>query len=357
MVDFMGTARKLLCFALALAPSIALFTSVAPRAATAEDVTITFASYGGALQKAEEAGWLKPFMAANPSVKIVYDTEDYAKLKAMVESKNVVWDVVVVSNDFGLDADAPLLEKIDCSVVACDQLQPDKFITTGYRAACCTSGLAIGYNTTKMPTGKTPKDWKDFFDTAAFPGKRVVMMDPSSYVFEQALLGDGVAPKDLYPLDLDRAVKKLNSLGSNLVIAPSYQGCAELIASGEVAMGGCWTGRLTGVKYDGGAPVEIQWNQGVISPGYLVVPKGTKHKDWAMKLIAFITSADHDAGYSQYIDYGPANINALGKVDPAKKNRLQSSYLDQSVFLDDIWYEKNREKVNKRFTEWLAGMK
>jgi putative spermidine/putrescine transport system substrate-binding protein len=357
MANFMRAARKLVCLAFALAPGLSLIPFLAPSDAAAEDVTITFASYGGALQKAEEGGWLKPFMAANPGVKIVYDTVDYAKLKAMVEANNVVWDVVVVANDFGLSADEPLLEKIDCSVVACDQLQPKKYPTTGYRAACCTSGLAIGYNTTKMPAGKAPKDWKDFFDVAAFPGKRVVMMDASSYVFEQALLGDGVAPRDLFPLDLDRAVKKLNSLGDNLVIAPSYQGCAELIATGEVVMGGCWTGRLTGVKYDGGAPVEIQWNQGIISPGYLVVPKGAKHKELAMKLIAFITSADHNAGYSQYIDYGPANINAVGKVDPAKKDRLQSSYLDQSVFLDDVWYEKNRAAVNKRFTEWLAGMK
>src|SRR5262249_2806388 len=68
--------------------------------AAAEDVTITYASYGGALQRAEEAAWLKPFMDQNPGVKIVYDSVDYAKLKAMVEADDVVWDVVVVANDF-----------------------------------------------------------------------------------------------------------------------------------------------------------------------------------------------------------------------------------------------------------------
>ena len=333
------------------------FASWLPRTnAAAEDVTITYASFGGALQKAEEAAWLKPFMEQNPGVKIVYDSVDYAKLKAMVEANDVVWDVVVVANDFGLTSDEPLLEKIDCSIVSCDQLQPDKFPTTGYRAPHSTSGLAIGYNTTKMPSGMVPQNWADFFDVAKFPGKRVVMMDASSYVFEQALLGDGVAPKDLYPLDIDRAIKKLNSLGKNLVIAPSYQGCAELLASGDATMAGCWTGRLTGAKYGAHAPIDIQWNQGVISPGYLVIPKGTKHKDLAMKLIAFITSAEHNADQARYIDYGPTNIKALDKVDPAKKDRLQSSHLDVSVFLDDKWYDKNRPEVTKRFAEWLAGM-
>ncbi len=349
-------ARKLMRSALALGVCLPLAPWFSSSQAVAEDVTLTFASFGGALQKAEEAGWLQPFMEANPGVKVIYDSVDYAKMKAMVEANNVVWDVAVVANDFGMAADEPLLEKIDCSVVPCDQLQPENYVTTGYRVPCCTSGLAIGYNTTKMPDGKAPQGWVDFFDVSAFPGKRVVMMDASSYVFEQALLGDGIAPKELYPLDLDRAVKKLNSLGDDLVIAPSYQGCAELIATGEVVMGGCWTGRLNGVKYDGGAPVELQWNQGIVSPGYLVVPKGTKNKEWAMKLVAFITSTEHNAGYSKYIDYGPANVNALEMVEPDKKDRLQSSYLDKSVFLDDLWYDKNRADVNKRFTEWLAGM-
>src|SRR5882724_13069321 len=101
--------------------------------AKAEDVTLTYASYGGALQKAEEPAWLEPFAKANPGVKVAYDITDYAKLKAMVESGNVTWDVVTVANDFGLDADKGLLEPIDCKIVPCADLQPDRFLTTGYR--------------------------------------------------------------------------------------------------------------------------------------------------------------------------------------------------------------------------------
>jgi hypothetical protein len=43
---------------------------------------LTYASFGGALQKAEEAGWLRPFEKEHPGVTIVYDFVDYAKLKA-----------------------------------------------------------------------------------------------------------------------------------------------------------------------------------------------------------------------------------------------------------------------------------
>src|SRR5690606_25403707 len=97
------------------------------------EATLTYAGYGGALQRAEEPAWIEPFMAANPGVTVVYDTVDYAKLKSMVESGNVEWDVANVAGDFGLTHDEPLLEKIDCNVVPCDELQLDKFPTTGYR--------------------------------------------------------------------------------------------------------------------------------------------------------------------------------------------------------------------------------
>lgn len=324
--------------------------------ASADDATLTFVSYGGALQKAEEPAWLEPFRQQNPGVTIAYDITDYAKLKAMVESGQVVWDVVTVANDFGLGADEALLEPIDCTVVPCAEMQPDKFHTTGFRVPITTAGLAIGYDKGKMPNGKVPQGWADFFDLEAFPGKRVIMGDISSYPLEQALLGDGVAPADLYPLDIDRAIRKLDSLGDNLIVTPSYQGCAEMLGAGEVVMAACWTGRLLDIRDRAGAPVDIQWNQGIIAPGFLVVPKGAPHKDLAMKMVAFIASADYNAALSDYIAYGPINARALSRVKADVAPKLQSSYLDRSVVVDDLWYAQNREEVNRRWAEWSAGV-
>lgn len=335
--------------------STALLAMAAAAAApAAADRTLTYVSFGGALQAAEEKAWLEPFAAENPGVEFVYDFIDYAKLKAMVESGNVTWDLVTTGNDFGLDSDAALLEPLDCNLLPCDKLQPDRFPTTGYRLPVNSSGLAIGYNTDAMPDGKVPQGWVDFFDTATFPGKRVIMADPSSYPLEQALLGDGVAPADLYPLDIDRALAKLDSLGDDLIVTPSYQGCAEMIGSGEAVMGGCWTGRLLAMA-DAGQPVAVQWNQGIISPGYWAIPKGAPNKDLALQFMAWALSAEHNADLAPYIPYGPTNIDAVGRVDPAVAPNLQSSYLDQSVYTDDLWYDAHRNEVVQAWTEWLAG--
>jgi putative spermidine/putrescine transport system substrate-binding protein len=325
-------------------------------AAGAEQVILTYASFGGALQKAEEAAWLRPFEKTHPGVKIVYDAVDYAKLKAMVESGQVTWDVLATADDFGLKSDERLLEKLDCREIPCSDMAGAQYPTTGYRVAQTISGVVLGYNTAKMPRGLVPHGWADMFDLKRFPGKRVVMMDASSYVFEQALLADGVEPKNMYPLDLNRAIRKLNSLGDRLTIAPSYQGCAELVGSGEAVMGGCWSGRFTDVIERTMAPVAICWNQGIASNGYFSIPRGTKHKALAMQFIAWVVAAEHNGAISNLISYGPANPNALAHVPPALREKMLVSHLDTAVFPDNYWYDANRTEVNRRWTAWVSGM-
>jgi putative spermidine/putrescine transport system substrate-binding protein len=194
------------------------------------------------------------------------------------------------------------------------------------------------------------------FDLKNFPGKRVVMMDASSYVFEQALLADGVEPKNMYPLDIDRAIRKLNSLGDRLTVAPSYQGCAELVGSGEAVMGGCWSGRFTDVVERTMAPVAICWNQAIASDGYFSVPRGARHKDLAMQFIAWVVSPPHDGAIANHISYGPANAKSLAFVKESTREKLLSSHLDTAVFPNDYWYDANRAEVNRRWTAWVSGL-
>lgn len=346
-------SRRLLALALAVS-GVAAALNVS--GASAEQQILTYVSFGGALQRAEEAAWLRPFEKEHPDVKIVYDTIDYAKVKAMVESGRVTWDVLATATDFGLKSDEKLLERLDCSLIDCSDMPADKNPTTGYRVAQTTSGVVLGYNIKKMPLGLVPHGWVDLFDLKKFPGKRVVMMDASSYVFEQALLADGVDPKNMYPLDLNRAIRKLNSLGDRLTIAPSYQGCAELVGSGEAIMGGCWSGRFTDVIERTMAPIAISWNQAIASDGYFSVPRGTKHKVLAMQFIAWAVSPEHNGAIADYISYGPANPKALKYVNGSVLGKLLSSHLDTAVFPNDYWYDANRAEVNRRWTAWVSGM-
>ncbi len=71
-------------------------------AASAEDMVFT--SWGGTTQDAQAASWAAPF-TEKTGVNVRQDgPTDYGKLKAMVESGNVDWDVVDVEYDFAIAA-------------------------------------------------------------------------------------------------------------------------------------------------------------------------------------------------------------------------------------------------------------
>jgi putative spermidine/putrescine transport system substrate-binding protein len=77
-------------------------------------------------------------------------------------------------------------------------------------------------------------------------------------------------------LDLPRALKKMETIRSQIVWAADNQACVEKIATGEASMGICYNGRGYNF-FKSGAPVALQWNATMHQGGYLFIPKGTKH--------------------------------------------------------------------------------
>lgn len=317
-------------------------------------VTLTFVSYGGAYQEAQTKAWLEPYMAEHPNVTIEQDgPTDYVELEAIGDGGGGSWNVVDVENDFGLGTTAALLEPIDCDVVPCDELQPELLRTTGYRVPVMQFALAVGYRTDAWG-GATPSGWDDFFDTTSFPGTRTARRSGTgSGILEGALIADGVDPADLYPLDVERALAKLETIVDDVVWWTDGQACAQMLADGDAAMGLCYNGRIYDVRQDG-APVAIQWNGALVQADYLVVPKHSLHVAAAMNLIAYMTSAEHNAELANYISYAPSNINAVDDVPASIAPDLVTTYADVTVARDDEWLEANRTTVDARFEAWLA---
>lgn len=317
-----------------------------------EEVTLTFTSYGGAYQEAQRKAHLEPYMEANPNVTIIEDEPvDYAQIQAMVESGNVTWDVANVGNDFGLARNEDILEPIDCDVVPCDELQPDEFPTTGYRVPIIFWSMVMGYRTDAWD-GREPQGWEDFFDTENFPGTRTMERSGTSGNLEAALLADGVSPDELYPLDVERALAKLDEIKDDIIFWEVGQQCAQMLADNEAQMGICYNGRVFDVQQDG-APVAVQWNGAMGQADYLVVPKGAPNVEASMELIAYMVSAEHNARISDYIPYAPPNENARDDVNPDMEEHLPTTHVDQAVFPDDMWLDENFDELANRFLEWV----
>ena len=317
-----------------------------------EGVTLSFTSFGGVYQEAQRKSWLQPYTELTGVQFQEDENSSNATIKTQVESGQVTWDVVDVGNDFGLDVHKDLLEPLDYSLIPKDELNADLGITD-YRIPDITYGVVLAYNT-DATAGKVPEGWADYFDTAKIPGKRGAWDYSEGGMLEFALMADGVAPADLYPLDLERATKKLDTIKDDIVFWSSGAESQELIGSGEVAMTMIWNGRGWSAKNIDKKPVEIQWNQQIVTADYLVIPKGSPNKDAAMKFIAYTACADVNAGPSEFIPYGPTNKNST--ANPAMVNDLSVSNADEnSAYFDDTYLGENFDAIDAAWQAWKAG--
>ncbi len=310
---------------------------------------LIFTSSGGAYQSAQEKAWLKPY-SKESGTEIRQDSPtDYAKIQAMVENNRVTWDVVNVSNDFGLQSTAELLEPLDYSVI--DKGPILEGYASKYRIACMLYANVLAYNTEQIEG--TPSNWVDFFDPQRFPGRRGLRKSPSE-TLEVALLGDDVPPENLYPIDVDRALNKLDTIKNQIVWWETGSQLQQQLADGEVTLASAWNGRAQ-TEIDAGVPVEIQWNQNLQTADYLVVPKGTANKEEAMELIAYCVSGEHNHRLSDYIEYAPINKESIPKVDPQVAPQLPTAHREVGVTYNPEWWDNNREAVTERFNEWVGS--
>jgi putative spermidine/putrescine transport system substrate-binding protein len=318
-----------------------------------EGVTLTFVSFGGVYQEAQRKAWLEPYTELTGVQFTEDENSSNATIKAQVESGQVTWDVVDVGNDFGLDVHKDLLEPLDFSLIPRDELNEELGITD-YRIPDITYGVVLAYNTEVLGAGNVPQGWADYFDTTKFPGKRGAWDYSEGGMFEFALMADGVAPGDLYPLDLPRATAKLNTIKDDIVFWASGAESQELIGSGEVAMTMIWNGRGWSAKNIDKKPVEMQWNQQIVTADYLVVPKGSPNKDAAMKFIAYTACAANNAGPSEFIPYGPTNKNST--PNPAMVNDLSVTNADEnSAYFDDTYLAEKFDEIDAAWQAWKGS--
>lgn len=316
-------------------------------ASGAEELVVC--TWGGALesalQKAAE-GFEKEY-----NCKLTWDSStDYSKIQTMVDSGNVYWDVCTL-DAYWTYTGADYLEDIDYSIV-------DK---TGIEDYCFDKAVAsytwatvIGYDSTKYNSETCPQSWAEFFDTNKFPGTRTLYKNPM-YLYELALLADGVEKDELYPIDIDRAIKKLDTIKDSVSVWwESGSEPAQLLSSKEVELAGAWAGRITDAKKEG-AEVDMNFNEALIITDDWGVVKGTKHKELAMEFINYITRPEAQAEISKEVPYGPVNSQAYDLLDEETIASIPAAdkYADKVVKFDPEWWSTHYEEADEKFQEWL----
>ncbi|MFT3688690.1 ABC transporter substrate-binding protein [Paenirhodobacter sp.] len=325
------------------------FTAAMVLAAQPALADIVFTSWGGTTQDAQTEFWAAPFAATG--TKVVQDgPTDYGKLKAMVEGGATAWDVVDVEFDYALQAGADgLLEPLDFTVI--DKAALDPRFVSDYAVGSFYYAFVLGYNPAAF--ADKPATLADLFDLEKFPGKRTFYKWAAPGVLEAALIADGVAPDALYPLDLDRAFRKLDTIKSEIIWWTGGAQSQQLLASGEAPIGFFWNGRLAALQADG-EDVGIVWDQNITAADALVVPKGTKNKAEAMRFIAAATSAQAQADFAAATGYAPINTGSPALMDPAVRATLPDAHGESRIDADMAWWAAHREEIGNRWYAWQA---
>ncbi len=336
---------------LATAGGLTLAGLPAALAASLKGTTVVFAGWGGSYQDAERICYCEPFAKATGARVVQDGPMDVAKYRAMIASGTPDWDVVDITIDF-LNAGRAdnLFEKIDTAIVNTKRIDP-KFVDE-YGVGCIVWSYNLGYSTTVYKPDQAPKTWADMFDLKKFPGKRCFADNPVA-TFEAALLADGVSPDKLYPLDVERALKKLTTIRQDTIFWSTNSQSQQLFVDGEVNLGLILNGRA----YDAakkGAPIAISWEQNIQSVDYLVVPRGSKARDAAMTLIDTMTHSENQAKLANMIAYAPTNPDAFKTIDPAVTPWLSTAPTNaQKGFVVNAAYWRDNLKQNReRWAAW-----
>jgi putative spermidine/putrescine transport system substrate-binding protein len=316
----------------------------------AEPVTLTICSYGGVYQEAQDKAYFKPYQDANPHIKILQESpQSKAKLIAMVESGNVTWDLAVTSPDFGMGDDAQWLEPIDYSVI--DKSQFTEGFADSHRLGADVESMVMVYRKDKLK--EAPQRFVDFFDLQRFPGRRLGYKTVHSGIFEIALMADGVSQSQLYPIDVKRALAKLDTIKSQLIWWDTGAQSVQYMVSGETVIGLLWNGRAVSAAES--APIALAWDEWFHTDAYWVVPKGAPHKKAAMEALKYFTSPDSQIRFTDYLPYGPTNKLALTKVSEKYKFALPTEHASTGIRIDYVWWNKNRREVDQIFKGWLLA--
>src|SRR5690606_11206724 len=227
-------------------------------------VDLTAVSFGGASKQAQVKAFYEPFAKATDNRILAGEYNgEMAKVKAMVDTNSVSWNLVEVeSPELSRGCDEGMFEELDAAQFGnAEDFVPGALQPCGVGFFVWSTVLA--YNADKLKSA--PTGWADFWDVNKFPGKRGLRKG-AKYTLEFALMADGVAPKDVYKVlatkeGQDRAFKKLDELKPSIQWWEAGAQPPQYLVSGDVVMSSAYNGRIAAVQ--GESNLQVVWSGGI----------------------------------------------------------------------------------------------
>jgi putative spermidine/putrescine transport system substrate-binding protein len=319
----------------------------------AEAETVVFAGWGGSIQQGQREVYFDSFEKATGIKVIDVAGVSLPKIKAMVETGNVEWDVVQSLGMWIKPGEAAgYWEDLDYKTI--DKSGVPDFLVRPHAIGNTMYGMVLAYNTKGFAAGKEPKSWQDYWNVEGFLGRRG-MLDAPRYTLELALLAAGTPNDKLYPLDVDKAFASLDKIKGKIdVWWKQWPQAPQLLASQEIVMTLTSHTRIYDLQKNEKAPVAMSWSNSLLTVDSLSVIKGSKNKDAAMKLVNWMTRPDLQAEFARKTTIGPVNQKALESLNEQVKESLPTYHYakGEMVAVDNDWWAANLDKMEERWNSW-----
>jgi putative spermidine/putrescine transport system substrate-binding protein len=330
--------------------------AMASQAMAADSVTVI--SYGGASKEAQVGAFYKPFEKETGTKLIAGEWNgEMAKVKAMVDTKSVSWDVLDIEDtDIVRGCEDGLFEKLDY-----ERLGIKEPLVEGAKSECGVGifvwSNVLAYNADKLKVA--PTGWKDFWDLKKFPGKRSLRKSARG-ALEFALMADGVAPGEVYkvlstPAGVDRAFKKLDEIKPSIQWWEAGAQPPQYLMSGDVVMSSSYNGRIHAAQ-ESGANLKIVWDGNLYQFDDWAILKGTPNLDAAYKFISFAMRPEQQKLYTEKMAYGPSNTAAAALLDKKLASALPTApeNMKNALQMDVDFWTENGEALEQRFMSWAS---
>ena len=342
------------------AAGAAVSTGIAGRVVRAQSTTVNMAGYGGVLQEYQTRLFAQPF-EAKTGIKVNIGSNASLALAKLQNASGAPaqWDIVGLT---GAEYHEAIAEKLivpyDYSIIDTSNIPRQYVASHGIKFSLFL--FVMAWDKRQIPDDKAPRTLAEFWDINRYKGKRSLYANISDgSTLEMALLADGVPLKELYPLNVDRALASLERLGrSNIIWHNTNAEPIQQLTSGAVALANCFNGRVISANRSGAQLGFTAAYSAVSGNPYCVIASSAGKKQAFEFLNYMLNTPKADAEYMELTNYAVPNTEALKLVSPGVVDVLPTSpKLQDKVFIkDDAWWAANLAKATAKFKEWqLAG--
>lgn len=318
--------------------------------------TLRVGGWGGEVQAALRDALWSPFASATGCA-IAETTSDYGRLAEAVAAGRMFADVLLVDEFWAASAAAETLAQ----PTGLDALAPTAVAAFGgdERSVPAFAYALVGaYRREGLGADEPPRTWADWWDVGRYPGPRALARDAFG-TFEFALLADGVAPADLYPLDGARAIESLKAISGRIVDRWWDSGREPVLWLGNARadLASSWHYRVIAGQRDG-LGVELEWSQGLVVADRWVVPVTAEAPEIAVDFVRYASTPEAQATLCRRIPLGPVVPAAFASIDGALAATLPTAPANLARLLrpDVAWWATRRGEAMQQFNGWLLGV-